>query len=248
MISSMTAIGALRYTGTRVPRVEDARLLTGARHLRRRHRPAPGCCTPASCAARSPAAAIGGIDPSAALGSPGVHAVFAAADLNPDVREQWYTMMGQNMPTTPAAAAGRGRGPLRRRPGRARRRRQPVRRRGRGRAGRRRLRAAAAGRRLPHRGRSPTTLVHAELPRQRRRHARRSGRADRGRVRGGRPRRERDDLPAGVRRGADGDPRHRRGVVGGERRAHDLGRDPGAARGARRTARACSASPSTGSG
>ena len=52
---------------------------------------------------------------------------------------------------------------------------------------------------------------------------------------------------AGVRRGPDGDPRHRRGVDGRERRAHDLGRDPGAARGARCTAPACSGCPSTAS-
>ena len=110
-----------------------------------------------ACFVRSPfaRARIGGIDASAALALPGVHAVFTAADLNPDVQEQWHTVVGQGHPGHAAAAAGRGRGALRRRPGRARRRRQPLHRRGRGRAGRRRLRAAAR--------RSSTTRKAARL-------------------------------------------------------------------------------------
>ena len=56
---------------------------------------------------------------------PGVHAVFTAADLNPDVKEQWHTSIGARQPGDAAPAARRGRGPLRRRPGRARRRREP---------------------------------------------------------------------------------------------------------------------------
>ena len=79
----------------------------------------PACCTPASCAARSPGprSARSTRRPRCAL--PGVHFVFTAADLNPDVKEQWHTSIGPLSPETPRPAAGRGRGPLRRRSGRA---------------------------------------------------------------------------------------------------------------------------------
>lgn len=91
---------ATRYAGQRITRVEDARLLTGTgtyvddvQRPRMLH----------ACFVRSPfpRAAIRGIDTSAALDLDGVRAVFTAADLNPDVREQWYTMLGKHMPTTP---------------------------------------------------------------------------------------------------------------------------------------------------
>jgi len=89
-----------RYTGSRVPRVEDGRLLTG-------HGTFvdditwPGMLH--ACFVRSPfaRALINSIDASAALELPGVHAVFTAADLNPDVHEQWYTSYGPNIPTPP---------------------------------------------------------------------------------------------------------------------------------------------------
>ena len=136
-------------------------------------------------------------------------------------------------PGDAAPAAGRRRGPLRRRPGRARRRREPLPRRGRGRARRRRLRAAARRRRLHRRPSTPTrscTSSHgsnvigelAGLPAVR---ARR-------RVRRRRARRERDDLPAGVRARADGRARPRRRLLARDRRAHDLRGDAVAARGA----------------
>ena len=75
------------YAGSRVHRIEDARLLTG-------HGTyvddvsLPGMLH--ACFVRSPfaRAAIRGIDTSAALEVPGVRFVFTAADLNPDVREQ----------------------------------------------------------------------------------------------------------------------------------------------------------------
>jgi carbon-monoxide dehydrogenase large subunit len=98
---------ATRYAGRRIARVEDARLLTGQGTFvddvvrpRMLH----------ACFVRSPfpRAALRGIDPSAALALPGVHAVFTAADLNPDVREQWYTMLGQGMPTTPLPPLAEG--------------------------------------------------------------------------------------------------------------------------------------------
>jgi carbon-monoxide dehydrogenase large subunit len=95
----MTEIAA-RYVGNRVNRVEDARLLTGhgtfvadVSRPRMLH----------ACFVRSPFARAGiiAIDPSAALELPGVHAVFVAEDLNPDVREAWYTSMGKDVPDTP---------------------------------------------------------------------------------------------------------------------------------------------------
>ncbi|WP_187369657.1 xanthine dehydrogenase family protein molybdopterin-binding subunit [Fodinicola acaciae] len=92
--------GATRYAGTRVRRVEDARLLTGhgtfVDDVVR-----PGMLH--ACFVRSPfpRARITGIDPAEALALDGVRAVFTAADLNPDVREQWYTLTGKDIPDTP---------------------------------------------------------------------------------------------------------------------------------------------------
>ena len=56
-----------------------------------------------ACFVRSPfaRAAIRGIDTSAALAAPGVRFVFTAADLNPDVKEQWHTSIGPHGPETP---------------------------------------------------------------------------------------------------------------------------------------------------
>ena len=94
------AAPAARYAGTRVPRVEDARLLTGhgtyVDDITR-----PGMLH--ACFVRSPFAhaRINGIDTSAALALPGVHAVFTAADLNPDVKEAWHAVAGKDMPDTP---------------------------------------------------------------------------------------------------------------------------------------------------
>lgn len=94
------AAPAARYAGTRVPRVEDARLLTGhgtyVDDITR-----PGMLH--ACFVRSPFAhaRINSIDTSAALTLPGVHAVFTAADLNPDVKEAWHAVAGKDMPDTP---------------------------------------------------------------------------------------------------------------------------------------------------
>jgi carbon-monoxide dehydrogenase large subunit len=77
-----TGAAAGRYTGARVKRVEDARLLTGrgtfVDDITR-----PGMLH--ACFVRSPfpRARIGAIDATAALALPGVSAVFTAADLNP---------------------------------------------------------------------------------------------------------------------------------------------------------------------
>lgn len=89
-----------RYAGRRVPRVEDSRLLTGhgafVDDITR-----PGMLH--ACFVRSPfaRAVITGIDTSAALALPGVHAVFTAADLNPDVVEAWHAVAGKDVPDTP---------------------------------------------------------------------------------------------------------------------------------------------------
>jgi carbon-monoxide dehydrogenase large subunit len=93
----MADIAATRYAGARIHRVEDGRLLTGAGtfvdDVSR-----PGMLH--ACFVRSPfaRARIESIDASEALELPGVRAVFVAADLNADVREQWYTLTGPDMP------------------------------------------------------------------------------------------------------------------------------------------------------
>jgi carbon-monoxide dehydrogenase large subunit len=107
MPPDLNATGATRYAGARVHRVEDARLLTGHGTFvddvvrpRMLH----------ACFVRSPVARarIAGIDASAALALPGVEAVFTAADLNPDVREAWFTSMGKDMPDTPKPPLAQG--------------------------------------------------------------------------------------------------------------------------------------------
>jgi len=74
--------GAARYSGMRVARVEDARLLTGHGTYVDDIR-LPGMLH--ACFVRSPfpRAAIRGIDTSAAGALPGVRHVFVARDLNP---------------------------------------------------------------------------------------------------------------------------------------------------------------------
>ena len=94
----MTA--AARYAGTRVARVEDARLLTG-------HGTyvddisLPGMLHASFVRSPFARARIRGIDASAARALPGVRAVFTAADLNPGVKEQWHTSVGRASPETP---------------------------------------------------------------------------------------------------------------------------------------------------
>ena len=103
----MTETVATRYAGTRVPRVEDTRLLTGhgtfVDDVSR-----PGMLH--ACFVRSPfaRARINGIDTSAALALPGVHAVFTAADLNPDVKEAWHAVAGKDIPDTPRPPLAEG--------------------------------------------------------------------------------------------------------------------------------------------
>ncbi len=96
-----------RYAGARVPRVEDSRLLTGhGTFVDDVQRPAMRH----ACFVRSPfaRATINGIDASAALALPGVHAVFTAADLNPDVKEAWHAVAGKDIPDTPRPPLAEG--------------------------------------------------------------------------------------------------------------------------------------------
>ena len=67
----------------------------------------PACST---CFVRSPfaRARINGIDTAAALALPGVHAVFVAADLNPDAKEAWYATQGKDIPDTPRPPMAQG--------------------------------------------------------------------------------------------------------------------------------------------
>lgn len=100
MTQDMQEAPAPGYAGTRVPRVEDGRLLTGhgsfVDDISR-----PGMLH--ACFVRSPFAhaRINGIDTTAALALPGVHAVFTAADLNADVKEAWHAVAGRDVADTP---------------------------------------------------------------------------------------------------------------------------------------------------
>lgn len=107
MTSASAEKVATRYAGTRVPRVEDNRLLTGhgtfVDDVVR-----PGMVH--ACFVRSPfaRATIKGIDASAALAIPGVHAVFTAEDLNPDVKEAWHAVAGKDIADTPRPPLAEG--------------------------------------------------------------------------------------------------------------------------------------------
>jgi carbon-monoxide dehydrogenase large subunit len=97
----MTDLAAAgRYLGARVPRVEDARLLTG-------HGTyvddigLPGMLHGCFLRSQVPHARIVSVDVGEAEALPGVVAVFTAAELNPHVREQWHGMVGQESPETP---------------------------------------------------------------------------------------------------------------------------------------------------
>ncbi len=103
----MTDTVATRYAGTRVPRVEDNRLLTG-RGTFVDDIVRPGMLH--ACFVRSPFAhaKINGIDPGPALELPGVRAVFTAADLNPEVKEAWHAVAGKDIPDTPRPPLAEG--------------------------------------------------------------------------------------------------------------------------------------------
>ncbi|MBN2624854.1 MAG: xanthine dehydrogenase family protein [Acidimicrobiales bacterium] len=102
-----TQAGFTRFTGSRVHRVEDGRLLRGrgtfvddVERPRMLH----------ACFVRSDVARgrIVDIDVSEALALPGVHAVFVAGDLNPGVHEQWHSQLGPDGPETPRPPLAEG--------------------------------------------------------------------------------------------------------------------------------------------
>jgi carbon-monoxide dehydrogenase large subunit len=106
-MSDAASASAARYVGTRVHRVEDARLLTG------RGTYVDDVTLPGMLHAyfvRSPfaRAAIRGIDTSAALAARGVRFVFTADDLNPGMKEQWHTSIGARSPETPRPPLAEG--------------------------------------------------------------------------------------------------------------------------------------------
>jgi carbon-monoxide dehydrogenase large subunit len=91
---------AARYSGMRVARVEDARLLTGHGTYVDDVR-LPGMLHASFVRSPFARAAIRGIDTAAALAAPGVRAVYTGADLNPHAKEQWHTSIGPRGPETP---------------------------------------------------------------------------------------------------------------------------------------------------
>ncbi|MGE2721426.1 xanthine dehydrogenase family protein molybdopterin-binding subunit [Mycolicibacterium celeriflavum] len=107
MTSASAEKVATRYAGTRVARVEDNRLLTG-RGTFVDDVVRPGMLH--ACFVRSPfaRAKIKSIDASAALAMPGVHAVFTADDLNPDVKEAWHAVAGKDISDTPRPPLAEG--------------------------------------------------------------------------------------------------------------------------------------------
>jgi len=104
---SDVAPGTTRYAGSRVQRVEDARLLTGkgtfVDDVVR-----PGMLH--ACFVRSPfaRARITAIDVTEALAAPGVRAVFVAADLCAGANEVWFSMSGRGSPSTPLPPLAEG--------------------------------------------------------------------------------------------------------------------------------------------
>jgi carbon-monoxide dehydrogenase large subunit len=106
-MTNVDAGGATRYAGARIPRIEDARLLTG-RGTYVDDVSLPGMLH--ACFVRSPfaRAAIRGIDTDAARALPGVRHVFTATDLNPGVHEQWHTSIGPQSPETPRPPLAEG--------------------------------------------------------------------------------------------------------------------------------------------
>ncbi|HVM67982.1 MAG TPA: molybdopterin cofactor-binding domain-containing protein, partial [Acidimicrobiales bacterium] len=101
------AAGFTRYTGSRVHRVEDERLLRG-RGTFVDDVTRPGmlhACFLRSTLAR---ARIVSIDVTEARAVPGVHAVLLADDLNPGVHEQWHSQLGPASPETPRPPLAEG--------------------------------------------------------------------------------------------------------------------------------------------
>jgi carbon-monoxide dehydrogenase large subunit len=102
-----TEPAAARYVGTRVHRVEDARLLRG-RGTFVDDVVRPGMAHAAFVRSPYARARIRGVDASAALALPGVRVVLTGTHLNSGVHEQWYTSMGKEVPDTPRPPMAEG--------------------------------------------------------------------------------------------------------------------------------------------
>ena len=102
-----TTAGFTRYTGARIPRVEDPRLLQG-RGTYVDDVTRPGLLH--ACFVRSPLprGRIVSIDATEARALPGVCAVFLAEDLNPGAHEQWHSQLGPQSPETPRPPLAEG--------------------------------------------------------------------------------------------------------------------------------------------
>src|SRR3954470_16091444 len=99
--------GAARYSGMRVSRVEDARLLTGHGTYVDDVR-LPGLLHASFVRSPFARAVIRSIDTTAAQAAPGVRAVFPAAELNAGMHEQWHTSIGPRSPETPRPPLAEG--------------------------------------------------------------------------------------------------------------------------------------------
>ncbi|CUU55172.1 carbon-monoxide dehydrogenase large subunit [Parafrankia irregularis] len=107
MSGSQQATESDRYAGRRVKRVEDARLLTG-RGTFVDDVVRPGMLHVNFVRSPVARARITGIDISEALALDGVHAVLTAADINPHVHEQWFSLEGRHAPDTPRPPLAEG--------------------------------------------------------------------------------------------------------------------------------------------
>jgi aerobic carbon-monoxide dehydrogenase large subunit len=104
---SVSAAGTTRYAGTRVPRVEDPRLLTG-RGAYVDDVVRPGMRQVAFVRSPFARARIREIDTAAARALPGVHAVLTAADLNGHQHDPWYSLNGKGNPDAPRPPLAEG--------------------------------------------------------------------------------------------------------------------------------------------
>jgi aerobic carbon-monoxide dehydrogenase large subunit len=93
------SLTAARYAGARVPRVEDPRLLTG-RGVFVDDVVRPGMLHVHVVRSPLARARILGIDVSAALAAPGVHAVLLAEDVETGAGTPWYSHAGPDVPVT----------------------------------------------------------------------------------------------------------------------------------------------------
>ena len=100
MASTEPAAGFTRYTGRRVHRVEDSRLLRG-RGTYVDDIVRPGMVHASFVRSTIARGRILSVDVDEARALPGVRAVFLAEDLNPGVHEQWHSQLGPQSPETP---------------------------------------------------------------------------------------------------------------------------------------------------